>query len=147
MEVGEGVYLDDDPTQTGEPEHKDVDVDRVVKLAYPRIKRVAKRALEQRQSMKIQLGIDFQIFRIGFGGEDKDFLYIYQHDNFHSSSKAVEVNKANIEEKLWSETINLNSVVNDVFSRLVGSNWRLRRLQSIFLKVPCYQRQNHPNQG
>jgi hypothetical protein len=130
------VGLKDDPTQGGYAiSHKDVDVDRVVKLAYPRVKRYAKKALEARQTMKIQLGIDFQVFRIKFSDEESDLPYTYQQDSFSKSSKAVEVNKANIEEKLWSETLYLNTLVNEAFNTLAGSDWRMRRIKSISLKV------------
>ena len=106
-----------------------------MKLAYPRVTKYAKKALEQRQSMKIQLGIKFQVFRVQIADEEDEFPYYYRQDNFHKSSKAVEVNKANIEEVLFKESLELYELVDEAFNYMAGSDWRLRRIVAISLKV------------
>ena len=85
--------------------------------------------------MKIQLGIKFQVFRVQISGEGDEFPFIYQQDNLYRVAKALEVNKANIEEVLFQESLNLNDLVEEAFYELAGSDWRLRRITSLSLKV------------
>ena len=113
----------------GEP-HRDVQFHRLVEKLQPRLERQLQEQLNAKQSMKIQIGADFQLYKT-YVNDNGDL--VYEQSNNKVSSKVVSLTRSNLSDTVQNLLGVVGNGIEDALTE--GSGWKIRRIASVFIKV------------